>query len=704
MLGFPTDPWLGMDIIDLKQPELYFNRELSLLEFNRRVLAQARDEATPLLERLRFLCIASTNLDEFFEIRVAGLKQRVELGAVQPSGPDNRTPQEILKAVSGQAHDLMDEQYRVLNEVLIPRLAEREIRLIRRTEWTEAQEAWVHKYFEESLLPVLSPLGLDPAHPFPRILNKSLNFIVSLEGLDAFGRSAEVAVAPAPRALPRIIQLPMEESGSGPFDFVFLSSVIHAYIDQQFPGMQVTGCYQFRVTRNSDLFVDEEEIDDLLRAVEGELASRRYGAAVRLEVAHDCPEDIVEYLLHKFQLGRDDLYQVNGPVNLNRLAAVCDLVDRPDVKYPGFTSGLPARLIGSPDLFEVLRKQDLLLHHPFESFLPVVDLLRQAAADPEVLAIKQTLYRTGPDSAIVDALVTAAQAGKEVTVVIELRARFDEAANIGLAERLQEAGAHVVYGIVGYKMHAKLILIVRREGRTLRRYTHLGTGNYHPRTARLYTDYGLFTSDPVIGDDIHRIFLQLTGVGRAPKIRKVLASPFALHGAMLERIDREARHAAEGRASRIIVKVNALVEPQVIQALYRASMAGVRVDLIVRGICCLRPGVPGVSERIRVRSVVGRFLEHTRVYYFLNGGESEVFCASADWMDRNFFRRVEACFPIESRALRERVIKELKFYLKDNTQAWVLQNDGTYHRRAPRSGASAFSAQQRLLELLASPG
>ncbi|HDJ85978.1 MAG TPA: polyphosphate kinase 1, partial [Chromatiales bacterium] len=339
-----------------------------------------------------------------------------------------------------------------------------------------------------------------------------------------------------------------------------------------------------------------------------------------------------------------------------------------------------------------------------ESFLPVVDLLRQAAADPEVLAIKQTLYRTGPDSAIVDALVTAAQAGKEVTVVIELRARFDEAAIIGLAERLQEAGAHVVYGIVGYKMHAKLILIVRREGRTLRRYTHLGTGNYHPRTARLYTDYGLFTSDPVIGDDIHRIFLQLTGVGRAPKIRKVLASPFALHGAMLERIDREARHAAEGRASRIIVKVNALVEPQVIQALYRASMAGVRVDLIVRGICCLRPGVPGVSERIRVRSVVGRFLEHTRVYYFLNGGESEVFCASADWMDRNFFRRVEACFPIESRALRERVIKELKFYLKDNTQAWVLQNDGTYHRRAPRSGASAFSAQQRLLELLASPG
>ncbi len=689
-----------MDIVDLKQPDLYFNRELSLLEFNRRVLAQARDEATPLLERLSFLCIASTNLDEFFEIRVAGLKQRVELG-LGPSGPDNRTAQEVLTAVSIQAHELVDEQYRVLNDELIPLLAAQEIRFIRRTEWTPEQETWVRKYFEESLLPVLSPLGLDPAHPFPRILNKSLNFIVSLEGKDAFGRSAEVAVVQAPRALPRIIQLPAEESGSGPYDFVFLSSVIHAFIDQQFPGMQVTGCYQFRVTRNSDLFVDEEEIDDLLRAVEGELASRRYGAAVRLEVAHDCPEEMVDYLLNKFQLGRDDLYQVNGPVNLNRLAAVCDLVDRPDLKYPAFTAGLPARLVSAPDPFEVLRKGDVLLHHPFESFVPVVDLLRRAAADPGVLAIKQTLYRTGPDSTIVDALVSAAQAGKEVTVVIELRARFDEAANIELAARLQEAGAHVVYGVVGYKTHAKVMLIVRREGRSLRRYTHLGTGNYHPRTARTYTDYGLFTADPVIGDDVHRIFLQLTSVGRAPRIRKILASPFSLHAAMLERIEREARHAAEGREARIILKINALVEPQVIQALYRASMAGVRVDLIVRGICCLRPGVPGVSERIRVRSIVGRFLEHTRVYYFLNGGDYEVFCASADWMERNFFRRVELCFPIESRPLRERVVRELKFYLRDNTQAWILQSDGSYRRRTPRAGTAPFSAQQRLLELLA---
>ncbi|HQU17228.1 MAG: polyphosphate kinase 1 [Chromatiales bacterium 21-64-14] len=689
-----------MDIIDLKQPELYFNRELSLLEFSDRVLEQTKDETAPLIERLRFLCIASTNLDEFFEIRVAGLKQRAELGAVQ-SGPDNRTPQEVLKAISAKARRLVDEQYRVLNDVLIPRLAEQNIRFIRRTEWTEPQEAWVRKYFEESLLPVLSPLGLDPAHPFPRILNKSLNFIVSLEGKDAFGRGAQVAVVQAPRALPRIIQLPPEDTGGGPCDFVFLSSVIHAFIDQQFTGMKVNGCYQFRVTRNSDLFVDEEEIDDLLRAVEGELASRRYGAAVRLEVAHDCPDDMVDYLLNKFQLGRDDLYQVNGPVNLNRLSAVCDLVDRPDLKYPGFSSSLPARLMGNPDLFEVLRRQDMLLHHPFESFLPVIDLLRQAASDPDVLAIKQTLYRTGPESAVVDALVAAAQAAKEVTVIIELRARFDEADNIGLATRLQEAGAHVVYGIVGFKTHAKMMLVVRREGRVLRRYVHLGTGNYHPRTARLYTDYGLFTADPVIGEDVHRIFLQLTSVGRASKIRKILQSPFTLHEGMLARIDRETRNAAEGRAARIIVKLNSLVEPQIIQALYKASMAGVRVDLIVRGICCLRPGVPGVSDRIRVRSVVGRFLEHTRVYFFHNGGEPEVFCASADWMERNFFRRVEVCFPIESRALRERVVKELKLYLKDNTQAWVLQSDGSYQRRTPRGGSAPFSVQQALLASLA---
>jgi polyphosphate kinase len=688
-----------MDVIDLKQPELYFNRELSLLEFNRRVLEQAKDERTPLLERLRFLCISCTNMDEFFEIRVAGHKQRAELGSVQ-AGPDNMTALEILNAIAVKAHELVDEQYRVLNEVLIPDLEQQDIRFIRRSEWTEHQEQWLRKYFEEELFPVLSPLGLDPAHPFPRILNKSLNFVVSLTGTDAFGRSGGFAVVQAPRSLPRVIQLRPKESGSGPHDFVFLSSVIHAYVEDLFPGMEVTGCYQFRVTRNSDLFVDEEEIDDLLRAVEGELASRRYGAAVRLEVAHDSPEEMVSYLLARFQLSGDDLYQVNGPVNLNRLSAVCDLVDRPDLKYSGFTPGLPIPLAHNKGIMRAMRKQDLLLHHPFQSFVPVIDFLRQAAADPQVLAIKQTLYRTGPDSAVVDALVDAAQAGKEVTVVIELRARFDEAANIALANRLQEAGAHVVYGVVGYKTHAKLILVVSREGRRLRRYVHLGTGNYHPRTARLYTDYGLFTCDNQVGDDVHNIFLQLTSLGRVSSLHKLLQSPFTLHEGLLEKISREARYAAEGRPARIIAKVNSLVEAQIIQTLYQASMAGVEIDLIVRGMCSLRPGVPGVSERIRVRSVVGRFLEHTRVYYFENGGDPEVFCASADWIERNFFRRVEVCFPIGVKKLRDRVVKELGYYLEDNTQAWELQSDGTYRRVIVGEGEEPFSAQLALLEEL----
>jgi polyphosphate kinase len=666
-----------MDALDLSQPDLYINRELSLLEFNRRVLEQARDDATALLERLRFLCISSTNLDEFFEIRVAGLKQKAVLGSVQ-AGPDNMSPQEVLSAISTRARELVETQYRVLNQELIPLLAAQNIRFIRRTEWTEAQDAWVRRYFKQALLPVLSPLGLDPAHPFPRILNKSLNFIVSLKGKDAFGRS------------------------SGPYDFVFLSSVIHAYVEDLFPGMTVTGCYQFRVTRNSDLFVDEEEIDDLLRAVEGELAQRNYGAAVRLEVAHDCPADMLDFLLSQFRLTRDDLFQVNGPVNLNRLLAVVDLVDRPDLKFPSFSSRLPAQLVTGADLFEVIRGQDVLLHHPFDSFAPVIDFVRQAAADPQVLAIKQTLYRTGPESAVVDALVAAARAGKEVTVVVELRARFDEEANIALANRLQEAGAHVVYGVVGYKTHAKMILVVRREGQSLRHYVHLGTGNYHPRTARLYTDYGLFTADRAVGQDVHKVFLQLTSLGKVSKLNKLLQSPFTLHDALLKKIKREIQHVDKGKPGRIIVKLNSLVESKIIRALYEASMAGVKIDLIVRGMCGLRPGVPGLSDKIAVRSIVGRFLEHTRVYYFQNDDQPEIYGASADFMERNFFRRVEICFPIEEPALRGRVMRELQFYLKDNTQAWLLQSDGTYRRSVP-GRQRPFSAQQALLAEIAEP-
>jgi len=689
-------------IIDLRQPELYFNRELSLLEFNRRVLSQALDENTPLLERLRFLCISSTNMDEFFEVRVAGLKQKAEIGSVQ-ADPDNMAPQEVLNAIGDNAHVLVDEQYHTLNDVLIPELEKEQIRFIRRSDWSDEQEIWLRNFFENELLPVLSPLGLDPAHPFPRILNKSLCFIVSLKGKDAFGRSGGFAVVQAPRSLPRIIQLPARLKGNGPYDFVFLSSVIHAHVDALFPGMKVTGCYQFRATRNSDLFVDEEEIDDLLRAVEGELASRRYGAVVRLETADNCPDDLVQFLLGQFNLKPEDHYRANGPVNLNRLSAVCDIVDRPDLKYPGFTPSLPDEFAAKKNIFDVIRRRDVLLHHPFQSFLPVVDFLKTAARDPNVLAIKQTLYRTGPESAVVDALVDAAQAGKEVTVVIELRARFDEAENITLANRLQEAGAQVVYGVVGYKTHAKMILVVRREGKGLRHYVHMGTGNYHHRTARLYTDYGVFSADREIGEDIHNVFLQLTSIGKVSKLNKILQSPFTLHDTLIQKIQREAENARAGKPARIIAKFNSLAEPQLVQACYEASQAGVEIDLIIRGVCMLRPGVPGVSENIRVRSVIGRFLEHTRIYYFENNGEPEVYGASADWMGRNMFRRVEIAFPFESKRLRERVVKELKYYLQDNAQAWNLQGDGKYLLGKPGADAETpvFSAQATLLAELA---
>ncbi len=685
-----------MEADDLRNPEWYFNRQLSLVEFNRRVLAQAADAANPLLERLKFLCIASSNLDEFFEIRVAGLRQASELGVAQ-SGSDSRVPQQLLADIGQLVHDLVEEQYRLLNDEVIPALADAGIRFLRRNEWSAEQKAWIRDYFEQELLPILSPMGLDPAHPFPQVLNKSLNFIVALEGKDAFGRNSGMAIVQAPRALPRIIRLPSTLAGGGPDDLVFLSSIIHAHVTDLFPGMNATGCYQFRVTRNSDLYVDEEEVDDLLRAMEGELPSRRYGEAVRLEVAANCPEPMAHFLLEEFGLERSDLYQVNGPVNLNRLFSVGDLIDRPDLKYPGFTPGLPADLRHGGDLFKVMRQRDILLHHPFESFAPVIELLRQAANDPDVLAIKQTLYRTGPDSAVVDYLVAAAQAGKEVTVVVELRARFDEAANIGLANRLQAAGAHVVYGVVGHKTHAKMVLVVRREGRRLRQYVHLGTGNYHARTARLYTDYGLLTARPEIGEDVHRVFLQLTSLGKVSQLKHLLESPFTLHPGVIERIEREQAHAEAGREARIIIKVNSLVEGQVIRALYAASQAGVQIDLIIRGMCCLRPGIPGISENIQVRSIIGRFLEHTRVLYFANNGKPELFLSSADWMERNFFRRVETGFPLLDAELRERVLADLAVYLSDNTQAWILDSEGRYTRVTPKADETAISAQTQLM-------
>jgi len=691
-----------VDAPDLKAPSCYINRELSFLEFNHRVLALAFDDTLPLLERLKFLCISSGNLDEFFEIRVAGLKHLQELGKTQQT-PDAMSIPEQLDGIHTRAQNLCSEQYRCLNEVLLPKLSQAGVSLQGRSAWSQKTRRWLEKYFANEIEPVLSPLGLDPARPFPRIQNKSLNFIVHLTGKDAFGRDSELAIVQAPRSLPRVVSLPDEAPGQ-PRGFVLLTSIVQAFVPRLFPGIEVKGCYQFRVTRNSDLFVDEEEIDDLRRALEGELAHRRYGAAVRLETARDCPKDMINFLLEQFALDEVDLYRMPGPVNLNRLSALYDLVQRPDLKYPPFTPGLPRRLASTTDLYAVIRHKDLLLHHPFQSFTPVMDFVRQAAQDPQVLAIKQTLYRTGHDSPVVDALVAAAQAGKDVTVIVELRARFDEEANIELSNRLQEAGAHVMYGVVGFKTHAKLTMIVRREPDGIRRYCHLGTGNYHPRTARGYTDYGLFTCDRDIGQDVHEIFLQLTSLTQTPKLSRLLQSPFTLHTGMIERLERETEHARAGRPGRVICKMNALVDPQTIEALYRASGAGVKVDLIVRGICALRPGLPGVSENITVRSVIGRFLEHSRVFYFENGGEPELFCASADWMERNFFRRVEGAFPVLRDSQRERILRDLHLYLADNTQAWLLRPDGSY-TRAQIGSEAPVCAQKQLLELYAAgPG
>lgn len=685
-----------MESLDLKKPELYINRELSLLEFNHRVLEQAKIGGIPLLERLNYLCICCSNMDEFFEVRVAGVIQKLELGSSQKD-PDNLNPGELLAAISDRAHILVAEQYRVLNELIIPQMGAQNIRFVRRGSWSKAQRNWLYKYFKEELLPILSPLGLDPAHPFPRILNKGLTFIISLNGKDAFGRSIDKAILPAPRALPRIVRLPEAETGGGPNDFVFLSSIIHDFIEELFQGVKLQGCYQFRVTRNSDLFVHEEEVDDLLRAVEGELAMRNYGDEVRLEIADNCPEQIIDFLLRQFGMTRDRLYIVDGPVNLNRMREIYDLIDRPELKFVPFTPRSPEAMQGRTDWFRELGKQPILLHHPFESFTPVVEFLRQAADDPDVLAIKQTLYRTGPKSPIVDALVSASRAGKEVTVVIELRARFDEKDNISLATRLQEAAVHVVYGVVGYKTHAKMMLILRREGRKLRSYAHLGSGNYHPKTARLYTDYGLLTSDNDLVEDVQRVFVQLTSLGKLSKLKKLLQSPFTLHEALLNKIEREIENKRNGKAARIIFKLNSLVEAQAMEALFRASMAGVEIKLIVRGICCLRPGIAGISENIEVRSIIGRFLEHARVYYFENDTEAEIFVSSADLMNRNMFSRVEVAFPIEYKRHRTRIIRDLEYDLADNSQSWQLQPDGAYNLMTPGDKVP-FVAQTALME------
>jgi polyphosphate kinase len=674
------------------------NRELGILGFNERVLAQAADPAVPLLERLRFICITSSNLDEFFEVRMAGLQEQMRdnPGALSPDG---MSLQHVYDLVVERAQKLVHRQYTMLHDTVLTALEAEGIYFHGTEAWNEAQTEWARNYFFDELLPVLTPIGLDPAHPFPRVLNKSLNFVVELEGKDAFGREALMGIVQAPRALPRLVRMPLELSGY-PHGFVLLSSLLQRFVGELFPNLVVRSCNQFRITRNSELFVDEDEITNLRVALQGELPARHLGNAVRLEVSAETPAHVVRRLLDESGLGNKDCYYVDGPVNLVRLMQLPEMVDRPDLKFVPHIPATPPRIANSANMFDVIDQGDVLLHHPYESFQPVLELLLQAAKDPNVMAIKQTIYRTGTDSPLMDALMQAARNGKEVTVVVELLARFDEETNINWASQLEAVGAHVVYGVVGHKCHAKMMLIVRRVsegGKTmLKRYVHLGTGNYHPRTARLYTDFGLMSADQKICEDVHHVFQQLTGIGGELKLHEFWQSPFTLHPKLVESIRAEAEHARAGKKARIVAKMNALLEPTVIAELYEASQAGVKIDLIVRGVCSLQPGVPGLSENITVRSIVGRFLEHHRIFYFYDEGKEQVYLSSADWMDRNFFRRVEVAFPVNNRRLKRRVIAEgLSAFLGDNQSAWLMQSDGHYRRRRP--GKSSRNAQMSLL-------
>lgn len=684
--------------MNLKDPQFYLNRELSLLAFNRRVLQQALDPTIPLLERIRFIFICSNNLDEFFEVRVAGLRHDLARGNTKPS-LNGASTEEVLREINLRAHQLVDEQYRIFNDEMLPKLADESIQFLPANEWSEAQYKWLKTYFKHQVMPVISPISLDLTHPFPRLVNKSLHFLLHLHGNDAFGRNLEYAVLHMPRSLPRIIELPESIGGSKQHNFVYLSSIVSEFAQDLFPGMDIHGCYQFRLTRDSHLLLEKDSNEDLASALKRELQSRNFGAAVRLEVGTSCPKKIVNFLLQKCNLTPEELYRVDGPVNLNRLMLLPDLVDRPDLKFDGFTPKIPS-VLHRRDFFEVLLEQDILLHHPYESFQPVVEFVRQAAKDPNVLAIKQTLYRTGSQSSIVEALIEASHAGKEVTTVVELRARFDEADNIELAQKLQEAGVLVVYGVVGYKTHAKMTLVVRKNQKrnTLQRFVHLGTGNYHAGNARLYTDYSLLTTNVNICEDVHKVFQQLTGMGKVYQLNQLWHAPFTLHKNLLKAIQRETDNATNGNKARMIIKLNSLTDQPLIEALYKASIAGVEIQLIVRGICCLSPGIKGLSENIQVRSIIGRFLEHSRVYYFYDNGAEHLYAASADWMERNLYSRVETCFPILQEDLKRRVLNELEMMISDVEQSWILQPNGDYQLFC--RGNPEDKVQQLLLDKL----
>ncbi|MGI9088382.1 MAG: polyphosphate kinase 1 [Chthoniobacterales bacterium] len=678
-------------IAHLSAPENFLNRELSWLEFNRRVLEEAQDPTQPLIERVKFLTIVSSNFDEFFEIRVAGIKQQIE-SETSDVGPDGMTPTDTFNAIQRTVHEMIDAQYTLWRKELVPALAENSIFIHDVAALKAKRAAWARRYFQEEVFPMLTPLAVDASHPFPQLLNKSHNLLV--RALVEKGAEPMHAIVQVPRVLPRLILLPRGKDENEPWEYIYLADLIRENIAYLFPGLILDGVHAFRVTRNSDLYIDEEEAENLLRSIEQELRRSSRGDAVRLEVEADCPRDFRELLLEFFDLGEADLYRLDGPLTMTHLAplvtndAFAKLKDR--VFQPARDPALPPHA----NIFEVIRKQDVLLHHPYESFDPIVELIETAANDPQVLALKITLYRTSGDSPIVAALIDAANAGKQVTALVELRARFDEAANIQWARRLEEAGAHVVYGVVGLKTHCKALLIVRRDTDRLRHYVHLGTGNYHPRTARTYTDFSLLTTNPKITEELAIVFNTLTGLASYPGLEKLLVAPFDLSKRLIGFIERERDHALAGRGGRMIVKLNSLVDQEIIEKLYEASCAGVKIDLIVRGICCLRPKVPGLSENIRVISIVGRFLEHSRIYYFENGGEPCLYLASADWMPRNFVRRVEIAFPIEDPVLRDEVVNDvLPRFLNDHVKARELQPDGTYVRLKTEEGQPRSQAQ-----------
>ena len=682
-------------------PSHFLNRELSWLEFNQRVLDEARDSKNPLLERLKFFCIVSSNLDEFFEIRVAGLKQQMESDTVERSA-DGLTATEAFRAVTRRIRQMVDDQYTCWNRDIMPSLARHGIRLLGMEQVSNSVREWLTDYYYNEVRPVLTPMAIDPAHPFPQLLNKSLNIIVQVELVMGGRLIKNLAVVQVPRVLPRVVELPSDE---GRKDYLMLGHLIGFYLADLFPAAKILGYWHFRVTRNSELYIDEEEAANLLKAVESELHNRRKGDAVRLEVDAQCPPPICKALLNTLRITKDDLYLIDGPLNPTRLMVIAESDHWPSLRYPPFVAPLAPPLAEERDVFAAIRKQDLLLHHPYDNFQSIVDFLEQAAADPDVLAIKQTLYRTGGDPRIVGALMTAVNNGKQVTAVVELRARFDEANNIQWARQLEEAGVQMVYGLVGYKIHAKVTLVVRREDKQLRRYVHLSTGNYNPNTARLYTDISLLTCDRDFGEDATNLFNLLTGICQYQGMRKLMVSPFDLHSRMLELIQRETRNAAEGLPARIIAKMNSLVDERIIEALYRASHAGVKIDLVVRGICCLRPGLKGISENITVRSIVDRFLEHSRIFYFENAGRPEIFLSSADWMPRNFFRRIEIAFPVEDGVLHDRLSAEiLRITLADNTKARFLQPEGLYSHPAPGRGEKGTRSQFEFVRLANKPG